>query len=46
MLIEHIIGFEWRGPGPSGRTCTAISTYFYEKTKIFTKIFEWIIIYC
>ena len=33
MLFEQIIGFELRGPGPAGRTCTPISGYFYDKTK-------------
>ena len=35
MLIEQNIEFEFRGPGPPGRTCTPITDYFHEKTKIF-----------
>ena len=34
MLIEKIIEFELRGPGPPGRTYTSISGYFHDKTKI------------
>ena len=34
MLIEEIINFELRGPGPPGRTCTPTAGYFYDKTKI------------
>ena len=34
MLIEQIIEFEWRGPGPPGRTCSLITVYFYDKMKI------------
>ena len=34
MLIEQIIVFEWKGPGPPGRSCTPITVYFYDKTKI------------
>ena len=45
-LIEQIIEFELRGQGPLGRTCTPTTGYFHDKTKIFKKIFEWIIIYC
>ena len=39
MLIERIIELQLRLPG---RTCTPITGYFYDKTKIF----EWIVIYC
>ena len=48
MLIEQIFEFELRGPWPLGcrPTCTLTSGYFYDKTKISRKIFEWIIIYC
>ena len=42
MLIEQIIAFQMRGPGPSGRICTSTFGYFQDKTKIF----DWIIIYC
>ena len=34
MLIEEIIQFKWRGPGPPGRTCTPTTAYFPEKAKI------------
>ena len=37
MLIEQIIEFELRGPGPPGRTCTPTTGYFYDKTKISAK---------
>ena len=40
MLIEEIIQFEWRGPGPPGRTCTSTTGYFYHKTKICNKNFR------
>ena len=33
MLIEQIIEFEVRGPGPPGRTCTSTAGNFYDKTK-------------
>ena len=49
MLIEQIIEFESRGPGPlghTGHTCTPTTGYVYDKTKIFPKkIFAWIIFY-
>ena len=34
MLIEQIIELQLRGPGPPGRTCTPITGYFHDKTKI------------
>ena len=34
MLIEQIIEFQLRGPGPPGRTCTPSTGYFHDKTKI------------
>ena len=34
MLIERIIELQLRGPGLSGRTCTSITGYFHDKTKI------------
>ena len=34
MLIEQIIEFELRGPGPPGRTCTSKISHFYGKAKI------------
>ena len=37
MLIEQIIEFELRGPGPPGRTCTLTAGYFHYKTKISKK---------
>ena len=35
MLIEEIIELQLRGPGPPGGTCTPITGYFYDKTKVF-----------
>ena len=40
MYIEQIIEFEWRRPGPPGRTCTPIPTYFHDKTKSSKEIFR------
>ena len=34
MLIELIIEFELRGPGPSGRTCSPTTDYSHDKAKI------------
>ena len=34
MLIEQIIKLQLRGPGHPGRTCTPITGYFHDKTKI------------
>ena len=34
MLIEQIVEFQLRRPGLHGLTCTSISGYFYDKTKI------------
>ena len=34
MLIERIIKLQLRGPGPPGRTCTPITGYCQDKTKI------------
>ena len=34
MLVKQDIKFELRGPGSPGRTCTPITGYFHEKTKI------------
>ena len=31
MLIEQIIEFELRGPGPSGRALTPVTAYFQNK---------------
>ena len=33
MLIEQIIEFELRGPGPPGCTCTPTTGCFHDKTK-------------
>ena len=33
MLIEQIIKFEARGPGPPGQTCAPTASYFHDKTK-------------
>ena len=46
MLVEKIIEFELRGPGPHGRISTSTTGYFYDKKKSLKKIFERIIIYC
>ena len=35
MLIAQIIESELSVPGPPGRTCTLITGYFNDKTKIF-----------
>ena len=37
MLIEQIIEFEWRGPGPPNRTCTPITANFHNETKLSKK---------
>ena len=37
MLIEQIVEFQLRGPGPPGRTCTPITGYFHDKTKFSKK---------
>ena len=37
MLVEQIFEFEFGGPGPPGRTCTLITAYFHDKTKISQK---------
>ena len=34
MLIERMIELQLRRPEPSGRTCTPITGYFHDKTKI------------
>ena len=33
MLIEQIIEFDVREPGPPGRTCTSTAGYFHDKIK-------------
>ena len=35
MLIEQIIEFKLKRPGPFDRTCTPKTDYFHDKTKIF-----------
>ena len=35
MLIEQIVELQLRRPGPLGLTCTSITGYFHDKTKIF-----------
>ena len=35
MLVEQIIEFELRGPGPLNRTRTLTTGSFHDKTKIF-----------
>ena len=34
MLIERIIELQLRGPGPPNQTCTPITGYFHDKTKV------------
>ena len=34
MLIEQVIEFKLRGPGPLNRACTPTTGYFHVKTKI------------
>ena len=34
MLIKQIIDLQLNGPGSPGRTCTPITGYFRDKTKI------------
>ena len=34
MMIEQLIKLQLRGPGPPGRTCTPITNYCHDKTKI------------
>ena len=33
-MVEQIIELQLRGPGPLGQTCTPITSYFHDKTKI------------
>ena len=46
MLIEQIIEFDERGPGPPGRICTSTTSYFHDtkKQKSLRNIIEWIIL--
>ena len=46
MLIEQIVEFESRGPGPPGRTSTPTTGYFHDKTKKLKKISKWINVFC
>ena len=34
MLIEQIVELQLRGPEPPDLTCTSITGYFHDKTKI------------
>ena len=34
MVIEEIVVFELKRPGPNGSTCTLTTAYSYDKTKI------------
>ena len=34
MLIGQIVELQWRGPEAPGLTCTSITGYFHDKTKI------------
>ena len=45
MLIEQIIEFELKKPGPPGRKCSSTTGYFHDKQKSLSNIFEWIIFY-
>ena len=40
MLIEQIIEFELRWPGPYSRTCTLTTSCFHDKTNSLRQIFE------
>ena len=46
MLIQQIIEFQSKGPGPAGRSCTVLlqQVNFMTKQKFLKKIFKWIII--
>ena len=46
MLIEQIIEFQLRRPGPSGRTRSPLTDSLHDKKNSPRKIFERIIIYC
>ena len=35
MLIEQIVELELRRPGPPGLTCTSITGYFHDETKVY-----------
>ena len=37
MLIELIIEFKWKGPGPPGRTYPPTTGYFHDKISICKK---------
>ena len=34
MLIEQIVKLQLKEPGPPGLTCTSITVFFHDKTKI------------
>ena len=40
MLKEQTNEFKQRGPGPTSRTCTPTTGYFYDKAKIFKENFR------
>ena len=48
MLIEQIIVFELKEPGPPGLTCIPTAGYFHDKTKISKNYIgmNYFIIYC
>ena len=37
MLIELIIEFKWKGPGPPGRTCSPTTSYFHDEIGVCKK---------
>ena len=46
MLIEQIIEFGLKGPGPPGHTCTTTTGYFQKKQKFLNENLRGMIIYC
>ena len=34
MLIEQTVELQLRGPGPPGLTCSSLTDYFHDETKI------------
>ena len=34
MLIQQIVEIELKGPGPPSRTCTPVTGWLHDKTKI------------
>ena len=45
MLIEQIIDFELREPGPPSRTSTPKPGYFHDQTKISEANYTFVIVY-